>query len=105
MFFGIIAILNLWKDWLERTKVMRYINNSRMRIIEQELGMWKNRMIPIVDGNTSKIYVPPEVAMEINEILKLGKTKPGTYCLKCIVNVTIVLWFIAFIVSSIVILH
>ncbi len=107
MFFGIIAILFLWKEWLKRTRLMRYINNSRMRQIEEKLEMWKNRMIPIVDnfsstGDSPLNNLPPGVAKEIKEIKDIfGKTKPGAESLICIVDVTIALWFIVFIASSI----
>lgn len=98
-FFGIIAILNLWKKWLERVRSQRAINNWRMSRIEVELNIWKSRMTPIMDGNL-QIPVPPEVRQDIDEIKKFcGKTTPGTEPLICIVNVTIALWFIVFIMS------
>jgi hypothetical protein len=101
VFIGIITILFLWINWLKRVKLMRYINNSRMRLIEHELNMWKNRMVPIVDGSIIKESVPDDVSKEIGNAILIGKTVPGTKCLIGIVTSTLTLWFIVFIMGTI----
>ncbi|NWF77333.1 MAG: hypothetical protein HXY36_01855 [Chloroflexi bacterium] len=41
---GIIAILHFWKRWLNRMQFLTSINYERMREIEDELGMRKNKI-------------------------------------------------------------
>ncbi len=101
LFFGIIAILVLWKKWLERTRQQRALNNWRMQRIEEELGMWKNRMVSILDNNAnSSTVAPAEVKLDVEEIRqRFGKTLPGAYCLICIVDISVALWAIVFVAS------
>ena len=51
---GLIIILICWKRWLNRTKFVRRINHKRMRQIEVELGMAKNRLLLEVEAKLPK---------------------------------------------------
>jgi hypothetical protein len=83
---GIIFILvfHLWKRWINRAQYNMVVKWERMREIEDELGMWGNWYIHILDGLKSKeiknedlSILPREKQNKIKQLTKLYKS-PGT---------------------------
>jgi len=68
---GIILIIILLWQLLERVSFLVRINNNRMEIIETQLGIWKNRLVGIYD----KRWV--DIPKEYKEIFRCPKRKLG----------------------------
>lgn len=77
-----ILVLNFWKRWINRARFNQGIIYERMRDIEDELGMWKNWYIHILDGLKSKTEkikesdlntLPKEKASRIKQMTKSCK--------------------------------